>query len=269
MHGPFSWGSLSAIPLFVVFSALSHAQLSSAYSGHQGAGFVETSTRVSSAVPVGAKPLALSFEQRGDILSARRQYQAAIAAYAKITQPSAAVWNKMGIAYQMLYDPSDAARCYNQSLALDRNEIRALNNLATVDDSISEFPAAERLYKQALRLEPQSAQLFRNLGTNLLMQHQYRRGMEAYTQALAIDARIFNQDFGPSVDAPTPASERGAVTYFEARSCARAGLTDCALSQLRKAFNEGSATIKSVSSENDFARLRGTPEFQQLLAEQQ
>ncbi len=43
-------------------------------------------------------------EQIGDSLSAHQRYQAAIAAYAKVTNPSAGVWNKMGIAYQMMFN---------------------------------------------------------------------------------------------------------------------------------------------------------------------
>ena len=100
------------------------------------------------------------------------------------------------------------------------------------------------------------------------MQHQFGRGLDAYAQALAIDPRIFNPAPGPSIDAPSPSQEWKTVSYFEARSCARAGLADCAISQLRRAFNEGSATLHSVEDENDFEGLRGTPEFEALLAEQ-
>lgn len=50
--------------------------------------------------------------------------------------------------------------------------------------------------------------------------------------------------------------------------CARAGLSDCAISFLLKAFDEGSATVKKVSEESDFAGLRGTPVLTRLLARQ-
>ena len=43
---------------------------------------------------------------------AHQRYQAAIEAYKKAPQDSAAVWNKMGIAYQMMFNLEDAIRCY-------------------------------------------------------------------------------------------------------------------------------------------------------------
>jgi tetratricopeptide (TPR) repeat protein len=207
-------------------------------------------------------------ELKADVLLAREEYRAAVKSYAKVEQPSADVWNKMGIAYQMLFDFNDAARCYKESLRLEPDNTRALNNLATVDDSLRDFAAAERLYKKDLRLYPRTAQVLKNLGTNLLMQHQYGRGADAYRQALAIDPHIFDTQLGPSIDAPAPVQERGAENYFQARSCASAGLTDCALAHLRAAFNEGAATLKRVANEDDFDGLREKAEFQGLLAEQ-
>ena len=43
---------------------------------------------------------------------AHHRYQAAIEAYKQAPQNSAAVWNKMGIAYQMMFNLPDATRCY-------------------------------------------------------------------------------------------------------------------------------------------------------------
>jgi tetratricopeptide (TPR) repeat protein len=222
---------------------------------------------VSPAVSVKPPLPALSPEETGDIHMARLEYQAAIRFYAKVTQPSAAVWNKMGIAYQMLFDMNDAARCYKESLKLEPDNFRALNNLATVEDSLHDFSAAERNYKKALRLEPRSAKIIKNLGTNLLMQHQYGRGADAYAQALAIDQHVFDPTSGPSIDEPAPKIEHGTESYFKALSCARARLTDCAISHLRDAFNEGSATVKRVANDYDFESLQGIPEFDHLLAE--
>ncbi len=55
-------------------------------------------------------------EEFGDSFSARQRYQAAIAAYSKAPEMTAAIWNKMGIAYQMMFNSKDAARCYKQSI---------------------------------------------------------------------------------------------------------------------------------------------------------
>lgn len=273
MHGLHSSHSshwLPAIALFVASSAASHAQL--AMNSPQPLS-PDSATAPPSSVPQSSTqvnpvlPLPL-FEQRGDVHLVLKEYQAAVQAYGEIEQPSAAVWNKMGIGYQMLFDAKDAVRCYKEALKLDPNNFRVLNNLATLDDTLQDYSAAERLYTKALRINPRSALVLKNLGTNLLRQHQYGRGSDALAQALVIDPHIFDSHLGPKVEAPSPVHERGTASYFEARSCARAGLTGCAISHLRQAFNEGSATVKKVANENDFESLREQPEFQSLLAEQ-
>ncbi len=57
-------------------------------------------------------------EDIGDSLAARQRYQAAIGIYDKIQQKTATTWNKMGIAYQMMFNNKDAERCYKESLRL-------------------------------------------------------------------------------------------------------------------------------------------------------
>ena len=57
-------------------------------------------------------------EEIGDSLQAHQRYQAAIAAYAQDPNPSAHLWNKMGIAYQLMFNLKDAARCYKASLTI-------------------------------------------------------------------------------------------------------------------------------------------------------
>lgn len=270
MDAPHCSHWLPAVALFVACTALQHAQ--PAVTPAQSLAADSTAT----ALPSGLRPRALvdpalpapSLEQRGDILEMSRQYQAAVQAYAQIQQPSATVWNKMGIAYQMLFDLQDAARCYKESLKLDPDNSHALNDLATVEDSLKDFSSAEHYYKQALRLNPRSALYLKNLGTNLLMQHEYGRGSDAYAQALAIDPHIFDTHSGPSIEFPGPVQEHGTASYFKARSCARAGLTGCAVVYLRRAFDEGGATLQKVANENDFESMRGMPEFEHILGEQ-
>jgi len=50
--------------------------------------------------------------EMGDALMARQRYQAAIEAYKKAPEDDAAAWNKLGIAYQMMFNVNDAMRCY-------------------------------------------------------------------------------------------------------------------------------------------------------------
>jgi len=219
-----------------------------------------------STVPVHTPPTA---EQVGDSLSARQRYQAAIAAYSKAPEMTAPIWNKMGIAYQMMFNSKDATRCYKQSLQLDPSDPQVLNNLATVYASLKQYGQADRLYRKALKLNPQSALVLKNLGTNLLAEHKYDKGWEAYKQALALDPEIFSNHDTPSVADPSSLQERGAMNYYMAAGCARAGYADCALQYLRMALDEGFTTRKKVAIDVEFASLRSNPAFKQLIEEEQ
>lgn len=208
-------------------------------------------------------------EEIGDSLEAHQHYQAALAAYAQDPHRNAAVWNKMGIAYQMMFNLKAAARCYKESLRLKPKSAMVLNNLGTVYDSVKDYSAAERMYHKALKVDPKSPLILKNLGTNLLVQRKYNKGWQAYEKALALDPNIFENHTGPTVANPTSLQERGAMNYFMARGCVRMGQTECALDYLRRALDEGYTTAKKISSDADFASLRDNPAFKQLLAEQQ
>jgi len=210
----------------------------------------------------------LTAEEIGDSLMAHQRYQAAIAEYGKAPQMSAAIWNEMGIAYQMMFNAKDATRCYRESLKLNPGDSQVWNNLGTVYASEKAYGQADRMYHKALKIDPRSAIILKNLGTNLLAEHKYNKGWEAYRQAVAIDPQIFADHGGPSVENPSNVQERGAMNYYMAAGCASAGYTDCALEYLRRALDEGFVTRKKIASDSEFASLRSNPAFQQLIAEQ-
>ena len=206
-------------------------------------------------------------EELGDSLSGHQRYQAAIAAYAGDPHPSATVWNKMGIAYQMMLNVKDAARCYRESLKLNPANASVWNNLATLYDSGKDFKNGEKNYRKAIKLDPQAAVLYKNLGTNLLAQHKYNKGWQAYQQAMALDPDIFNNKSGPKTVNPSSVGDRGAMNYYMARGCVRTGQFDCAIEYLRMALNEGFTTAQKLTHDEDFTALRANAAFQQLLAE--
>lgn len=220
---------------------------------------------VPAVVPAGPPP---TFEELADSLAVRQRYQAAIAAYTKIENPSAGVWNKMGIAYQMMFDEKDALRCYNASIKIDPRNATVINNLATVYDSLKQYGNAERLYRKALKIDPHSALIHRNLGSNQLAQHKYKKGWDAYKAALAIDPHIFQNRTGASVQNPASTQDRGAIHYFMARGCVSAGNLECAIQNLRMALNEGYTSPKKIADDVFFASLRELPDFQMLIAAQ-
>jgi tetratricopeptide (TPR) repeat protein len=207
-------------------------------------------------------------EEVGDSLMGHQRYQAAIEAFKKAPPDSASALNKMGIAYQMMYNTDEATRCYQASLKINPRNASVLNNLGTVYDSLKQYGTAIRMYRKALKLDPKSALIEKNLGTSLLAQHNYKKGWAAYQQALVLDPQIFQSVASLKVDNPSSVQERGAMNYYMAKGCVRAGMNDQAIEYLRMALNEGFTSPKKIVADSEFASLRGVPAFNQLLAAQ-
>jgi len=207
-------------------------------------------------------------EQLGDTLFASQHYQEAIEAYKKAPRDSAAVWNKMGISYQLLFDTDDSMRCYLTSLKLNPGNGLVLNNLATVYVTLKDYHTAERYYRKALKADPKSAVILKNLGSELLARHKFKQGGELYAAALAIDPEIFSSSSSPRIADPTSSADRGAMNYYMAITCVRAGMTDQAIEYLRKALNDKFTNPRKIVADSEFAGLHNVPAFEQLLAAQ-
>jgi tetratricopeptide (TPR) repeat protein len=224
------------------------------------------------ATPVASKSIVPSEpatpEQMGDALMAHQRYQAAIEAYRKGAVDSPDIWNKMGIAYQLMFNLDEAERCYEKSLKLDPKNAVTWNNMGTVEDSQKEYSTAEHMYHKALKLDPKSALINKNLGTNLLAQHKYKKGWEYYKLALTYDPQIFQHSTSPRIENPASVEDRGAMNYYMAKGCVRAGMNDKAIEYLRMALNEGFTNPKKVMADSEFAALHDLPEFQRLMAAQ-
>ncbi len=207
-------------------------------------------------------------EEVGDALMLHQRYQAAIESYKKAPRNSADTWNKMGIAYQMMFNQQEAMHCYEASLKLNPKNPHVLNNLGTIYDALRQYGDAERMYRKAIKLDTHSAITYKNLGTALLAEHKYKKGWEEYKTALTIDPNIFKSRDSLRVENPASLADRGAMNYYMARGCVRAGMNDCAIDYLRMALNEGFTNPKKIEADSEFASLRGMPAFDQLLAAQ-
>lgn len=228
-----------------------------------------TQTATSATAPAPAHNPNATPEQIGDSLMAHQRYQAAIEQYKKAPRDSAEVWNKMGVAYQMMFNLEDGARCYQQALRLEPKNAVVLNNLGTVYVSMKQYRTAEKTYRKALKVNSKSALVHKNLGTALLAEHKYQKGWEEYQNALANDPDIFQHTNTVRVENPASVQERGAMNYYMAKGCVRAGQAERAIEYLRMAINEGFTTPKKVAADLEFSALRGLPEFEQMLAAQQ
>ena len=124
------------------------------------------------------------------------------------------------------------------------------------------------MYRKALKVDPNSALILKNLGTNLLAQHKYEKGWEEYKAALKIDPLIFEDNSRPRIENPASISDRGAMNYYLAKGCVRAGMPERAIQYLRMALDEGYTSPKKIIADNEFATLHGLPEFKELLSSQ-
>jgi tetratricopeptide (TPR) repeat protein len=230
-----------------------------------------TSTQQSSgsgAAARAATPVQSPAETEGDILMAHQRYQAAIEAYKKGPQDSASVWNKMGIAYQLLYNVTDAMRCYQMAHRLEPKNPSVINNQGSISMSERRLNDAEKLYRKAVKLDPTSPLFHKNLGTAYLSDHKYTKGWEEYRAALAIDPSVFSRAAGVRVENPTSTQDRGAMNYYMARGCMLTGAKVQAIEFLRMALNEGFTNPKKVFDDDQFAALHDMPAFQEMIMEQ-
>jgi tetratricopeptide (TPR) repeat protein len=215
-----------------------------------------------------SSPTASSPVEIADSLVYHKRYQEAIAKYASVPRKTASVWNKMGIANQMMLNLSEAERCYKQSLLLEPRDPSVVNNLGTVYESQHSYGQAEKMYHKAIKLDPKFALAYKNLASSLMAQRKFKKGREADARALALDPAIFQPGEHFTVDNPASARDRGAMNYYMAIDCALAGQTTCALEHLRMALNQGYTNPAKVAADSNFAALSGDPRFQQLLAEE-
>lgn len=207
-------------------------------------------------------------EQIGDSLMAHQRYQAAIEAYKQGAPSSTEVWNKMGVAYQLMFNSEEAERCYAMAMKLDPKNAVAVNNMGSIYMSKKDFGKAERTYRRALKLDPKSALVHKNLGTALLAERKYKKGWDSYQSALKIDPAIFDHSSSVRVENPASIQDRGAMNFYMAKSCVKAGMTARAIDYLRMALNEGFTTPKKILADTELAGLRGIPAFEQLMQSQ-
>jgi tetratricopeptide (TPR) repeat protein len=207
----------------------------------------------------------LPAEKKADILMARGEYAAAITAYQQSDLKSAIVWNNIGMAYHHLFALEEARKAYQQSLTLNPRFAPAANNLAAVYYGQHEFRVAEHWYKKALKHTSESAVIYCNLGTAYFAEDKMKKGMKMYQKAFSIDADVFSPNRAAMVEGGGSREQRVAINYYIAQTFASAGKQEQALLYLRKAMDEGFRDRKRLDEDKDFAVLRTTPEFKQLL----
>jgi len=215
---------------------------------------------------------AASPEELGDLKMLHRNYREALETYAQGPSNDATLHNKMGIAYHQLGRLGNARKAYLEALRLRPAYMEAANNLGSIEYSQKNYRRAISWYHKALRMEgtdsARTASVHMNLGMAWFARKNYEKANLSFQTALRLDPEVF-EDRGAvgQILSERNVEERARFHFDMARLYARQGRNELAIRYLRRSLEEGYKDRKAPwSDDSDFATLRQTPEFQQLMA---
>jgi tetratricopeptide (TPR) repeat protein len=217
-----------------------------------------------------AGPRQLTPEELADILMARKEYREAAFSYKKLADqnPTNPVyWNKLGIALHQQSELSGALKFYQQAVKVNPKYADAQNNIGTIWYQRKKYGKAVRAYERAIKLRSDMAVLYSNLGYAYFGEKKYEESIASFRHALALDPQLFeHSSHGGSLLQDRSVSDRGRFYFLLAKSFAEAGNYERSLVYLRKAKEEGFASMNDVKTDPSFSAVLKLPETQELLA---
>jgi tetratricopeptide (TPR) repeat protein len=207
----------------------------------------------------------LTPEMRGDIFMARKMFREAIDKFRECP-PSAAVDNKIGIAFHQLLQFDLAKKNYEAAIKLDPKFSQAINNLGTVYYGKKNYGKAMKYYRKALKLKPETASIWVNLGSAYFAKHNIKKAAQCYDKAMEIDPLVFEHrsSYGTLLEERS-VEDRAKFHLYLAKAYAQRGDKDKALLYLRKALEEGLKERKKIPEMPEFASLKTDTAFKELL----
>jgi tetratricopeptide (TPR) repeat protein len=206
----------------------------------------------------------LNQEERGDLYVVRKMYREAIDAY-RAAGNTAALWNKIGIAYHQLGQLENARKSYERAIKLDKEDADAINNVGTVFYAEKKYRTAIARYNKAIRISPGSAAYWSNLGTAYYSRGKFDEMTKAYTRAIQLDPDVFEVHGSVGTRMlDRSVADRARYHYEIARMYAVAGKNELAIQYLRKALEEGFKEKDKLQSK-EFSALRETKEYKDLM----
>jgi tetratricopeptide (TPR) repeat protein len=211
-----------------------------------------------------------TLEIQGDALRAQKRYLDSIDFYnaALVKQPTALLWNKIGMSYLLLQKPDQAGKAFDHAIKLDKRAPEGYNNRGYVEQMKKKYDKAIKYYQKAIKLRPSDAVFYFNTASSYFCNHDYRQAAKNYKQAFTLDPDIFDRASRTGVMAQaTSPEDRAAFSFMVAKMYAQAGDVDHSLEYLRKAMEDGYKDIKKVYTESEFATLRTDKRFEELMAQ--
>lgn len=214
----------------------------------------------------------LSPEEMGDLFMARKQYFEAAQAFKHLSDdnPRNAVYlNKLGIALHQQEALNLALKYYERALKVDPRYADAQNNIGTIWYQRKRYAKAIRAYQKAIKMRDDMAVLYSNLGYAYFGDKKYEDSISAFRTALARDPQLFehNASRAGSLLQDRSVSDRGRFYFLLAKSFAESGNIERSVLYLRKAKDEGYASlVADLKKDKAFAAELQMPEIQDMIA---
>lgn len=230
---------------------------------------MQTPAQVSTA-NVSPEERKLTDEETADLFMARKQYREASQTYFRLAQqnPKNAVYlNKLGIALHQQTDLREALKYYQRAVKADPQYADAENNIGTIWYQRKRYGKAIKAYLKAIKMRDDLPVLYSNLGYAYFGDGKYPESIAAFRNALAKDPQFFERGASRngSVLQDRSVSDRGRFYYLLAKSFAETGNYERCIVYLRKAKEEGYASIQDVKKDPVFAAILKDPAVIDLL----
>jgi tetratricopeptide (TPR) repeat protein len=217
----------------------------------------------------------LSAEETADLFMARKQYLEAAQAFKQLSDrdPRNAVYlNKLGIALHQQEALTLAMKYYERALKADPKYADAQNNIGTIWYQRKRYGKAIRAYEKAIKIRDDMAVLYSNLAYAYFGDKKYEQSISSFRAALAIDPQLFdhNASRAGSLLQDRSVSDRGRFYFLLAKSYAESGNVERSVLYLRKAKDEGYASlVADLRKDKAFAAELQLPEIQDMLVPKQ
>ncbi len=213
----------------------------------------------------------LSTEQLADLYMVRKDYREAAETYKRLTteNPRNPVFlNKLGIALHQQTALAQALKYYEQAARVDPKYADAQNNIGTIWYQRKKYGKAIKSYQKAIAIRGDMAVLYSNLGYAYFGDKKYEQSLASFQQTLKLDPQFFehNGARNGSLLQDRSVTDRGRFYYMLAKSFAQSGNLDRCIVYLRKAKDEGYASLNSVKTDPAFAAMLKDPAIQEILA---
>jgi tetratricopeptide (TPR) repeat protein len=213
---------------------------------------------------------AAALEQQADQLRGQKLYLDALDYYqaALAKKPNDAhLLNKIGITELLMQRYKDARKSFERAIHYDRTFADAYNNLGVIYYEAKKYRAAVKQYDKAIERDNSSASFFSNLGAAYFSKREFESAVTAYQHALELDPEVIARTSRAGVQAQLPSpQDRARYNYTVAKLYAKMGFSEQSLEYLRRAMEAGYKDLKNVYKDLEFAELRKSPRFTELMA---